>query len=284
MRMLRRQPVLGYEDRAPRRATEARGQLAMTARRVRHVRAAVQVEQGSVGRGAREAQELSRDAAGGDRLDSHVVRRREQQRQCLGPFAGARAGRRAGRPARPPPPTRPVPRGGRQRSRPSPGLASHEDGTGRRAIAVPGLAGDHRGMKDLVYHRMLLPAADRYADKAATLDADFTATYSEHVERTLRLATGWGRSSGCHRRTALPSWRSTLTNTSSCTTPRFLGAGVINPLNLRLAPKELEFILQDSAPRSASSTGSSPRSSIGCQRRRRSRRSCSSAKPTYRTT
>ena len=26
----------------------------------------------------------------------------------------------------------------------------------------------------------------------------------------------------------------------------FLGAGVINPLNLRLAPKELEFILQDS--------------------------------------
>ena len=29
----------------------------------------------------------------------------------------------------------------------------------------------------------------------------------------------------------------------------FLGGGVINPLNLRLAPKELEFIAQDSATR-----------------------------------
>jgi len=29
----------------------------------------------------------------------------------------------------------------------------------------------------------------------------------------------------------------------------FLGAGVVNPLNLRLAPKELEFILVDSGSR-----------------------------------
>ena len=31
-----------------------------------------------------------------------------------------------------------------------------------------------------------------------------------------------------------------------CYHAAFLGAGVINPLNLRLAPKELEYILADS--------------------------------------
>ena len=54
-------------------------------------------------------------------------------------------------------------------------------------------------MKDLVYHRMLLPAAERYADKAATLDGPFSATYSEHIDRTLRLAGGLGAELGLSR-------------------------------------------------------------------------------------
>src|SRR6478609_5226851 len=84
-------------------------------------------------------------------------------------------------------------------------------------------------MKDLVYHRTLLPAAERYADNLATVDGEFTATYAEHTDRVLRL----GHALNNHN--FLELWHA-----------GFLGAGVVNPLNLRLAPKELEFILSDS--------------------------------------
>ena len=101
-------------------------------------------------------------------------------------------------------------------------------------------------MKDLVYHRMLLPAAERYADKVATIDGEFTATFGEHLDRTLRLADGLGAELGLE-----PSDRFAVMALNShhyleLYHAAFLGAGVINPLNLRLAPKELEFILADS--------------------------------------
>jgi acyl-CoA synthetase (AMP-forming)/AMP-acid ligase II len=101
-------------------------------------------------------------------------------------------------------------------------------------------------VKDLVYHRMLLPAAERYADKPATVDGDLTLTFAEHVERTLRLADGLGKELGL-----APTDRFAVMALNShqyleLYHAAFFGAGVVNPLNLRLAPKELEFILQDS--------------------------------------
>jgi acyl-CoA synthetase (AMP-forming)/AMP-acid ligase II len=101
-------------------------------------------------------------------------------------------------------------------------------------------------VKDLVYHRMLLPAADRYADKAATLDGVFTATYSEHLERTLRLANGLGSELGLSRTDRFAVMALNSHQYLELYHAAFLGAGIVNPLNLRLAPKELEFILQDS--------------------------------------
>ena len=101
-------------------------------------------------------------------------------------------------------------------------------------------------MKDLVYHRMLLPAADRYADKAATLDGAFTATYTEHLERTLRLADGLGSELGLSRTDRFAVMALNSHQYLELYHAAFLGAGIVNPLNLRLAPKELEFILQDS--------------------------------------
>jgi long-chain acyl-CoA synthetase len=101
-------------------------------------------------------------------------------------------------------------------------------------------------VKDLVYHRMLLPAADRYADKAATLDGAFTATYSEHLERTLRLADGLGSELGLSRTDRFAVMALNSHQYLELYHAAFLGAGIVNPLNLRLAPKELEFILQDS--------------------------------------
>ena len=101
-------------------------------------------------------------------------------------------------------------------------------------------------MKDLVYHRMLLPAAERYADKVATLDGAFTATYSEHVDRTLRLAGGLGAELGLSRTDRFAVMALNSHQYLELYHAAFLGAGIVNPLNLRLAPKELEFILQDS--------------------------------------
>jgi long-chain acyl-CoA synthetase len=101
-------------------------------------------------------------------------------------------------------------------------------------------------VKDLVYHRMLLPAVDRYADAPCTLDGDFTATYAEHLDRTLRLASGLGSALGVASDDRFAVMALNSHQYLELYHAAFLGAGVVNPLNLRLAPKELEFILQDS--------------------------------------
>ena len=42
-------------------------------------------------------------------------------------------------------------------------------------------------MKELVYHRFLLPIVERLPAKTAVLDGDYSATYEQHLERVLRL-------------------------------------------------------------------------------------------------
>ena len=101
-------------------------------------------------------------------------------------------------------------------------------------------------MKDLVYHRMLLPAVERFADKPCSLDGDFTATYAEHLDRTLRLANGVRKELGLASDDRFAVMALNSHHYLELYHAAFLGGGVINPLNLRLAPKELEFILQDS--------------------------------------
>ncbi|MGH8984898.1 MAG: AMP-binding protein [Acidimicrobiia bacterium] len=101
-------------------------------------------------------------------------------------------------------------------------------------------------MKELVYSRHLLPAAERFAAKRAIVDGPYEATYSEHVDRVLRLANGLRSELGveCGDRFAVMTLNGH--HFLELYHAGFLGAGVINPLNLRLAPKELEFILGDS--------------------------------------
>lgn len=101
-------------------------------------------------------------------------------------------------------------------------------------------------MKELIYHRQLLPATERYAQRTATIDGTFRATYAEHAERVFRLAHALSHQLGVGRRDrfavmALNShWFLELYHAA------FLGAAVVNPLNLRLAPTELTYILRDS--------------------------------------
>jgi long-chain acyl-CoA synthetase len=101
-------------------------------------------------------------------------------------------------------------------------------------------------MKELVYHRLLLPAVERYGDKVAFLDDDYEGTLSQHLDRTTRLTSALRTELGIG-----PGDRFTVMATNShqyleLYHAAFLGAGVVNPLNLRLAPAELEFILKDS--------------------------------------
>ncbi|HSP04268.1 MAG TPA: long-chain-fatty-acid--CoA ligase [Acidimicrobiales bacterium] len=101
-------------------------------------------------------------------------------------------------------------------------------------------------MKELVYHRLLLPAVERYGDREAIIDGDHRGTLAEHLDRTTRLASALRTELGVG-----PGDRFAIMATNShqyleLYHAAFLGAGVVNPLNLRLAVAELEFILRDS--------------------------------------
>ncbi|MDQ1356642.1 MAG: hypothetical protein QOG44_1015, partial [Acidimicrobiaceae bacterium] len=103
-----------------------------------------------------------------------------------------------------------------------------------------------RWMKELVYHRSLIPAANRYADKSAVVDGSYRATYGEHLDRVLRLTNGMGRELGLTKGDRFAVLSLNSHEYMELYHAGFLGGTMINPLNLRLAPKELEYILKDS--------------------------------------
>jgi long-chain acyl-CoA synthetase len=103
-------------------------------------------------------------------------------------------------------------------------------------------------MKELVYHRLLLPAVERNADRTAFFDRDYTSTFGEHLDRVAQLA-GALRGLGVGPRDRFAVMALNSHQFLECYDAAFLGGGVINPLNLRLAPKELEYILGDSDTR-----------------------------------
>ena len=96
-----------------------------------------------------------------------------------------------------------------------------------------------------MYHRLLLPAIEREPDKAAVIDGAYTATFTEHLDRVARLS-GALRAYGIGRGDPFAVMALNSHQFLELYHAAFLGAGVINPLNLRLAAKELTFILADS--------------------------------------
>ena len=101
-------------------------------------------------------------------------------------------------------------------------------------------------MKELVYHRMLLPAVENYADKVAVIDPGYEGTLGAHGDRVMRLCDALRNQLGVepgdrfavmatNGHEYLELWHAAL-----------LGAGIINPLNLRLAGKELDYIVRNS--------------------------------------
>ena len=101
-------------------------------------------------------------------------------------------------------------------------------------------------MKELVFHRHFFPAVERWPDKVGFHDGTYHGTFEQHADRVLRLADAMHVELGLERDDRFA--------VMSCNSHQYvelyhagmLGAGVINPLNLRLAGQELQYILADS--------------------------------------
>ena len=104
-------------------------------------------------------------------------------------------------------------------------------------------------MKELVYHRQLLPAVEQNADKMAFHDGDHHATFAEHLDRVARLCQALAKELDVTRNDRYAVIAANSHRFLELYHAGFLGAGVVNPLNLRLNPEELAFILQDSGTR-----------------------------------
>jgi long-chain acyl-CoA synthetase len=106
-------------------------------------------------------------------------------------------------------------------------------------------------VKELVWHRQLLPVVDRCAPSPFFTDTGTgrTTTYGEHGSRVLRLASALGKQLGVQPgdRVAVMSLNSAMFE--ELYHAGLLGACVLNPLNLRFAPRELTHVLSDSGTR-----------------------------------
>jgi long-chain acyl-CoA synthetase len=104
-------------------------------------------------------------------------------------------------------------------------------------------------VKELVWHRQLLPAIDRNATAPFLADtgSGVTTSYAEHGSRVLRLASAMRKELGVEPgdRVAVMSLNSGMFE--ELYHAGMLGAAVLNPLNLRFAPRELTHVLADSA-------------------------------------
>jgi long-chain acyl-CoA synthetase len=105
-------------------------------------------------------------------------------------------------------------------------------------------------MKEFIYHRLLLPAVGHNADRplATNVATGFSTTYAEHLARVSRLIGGL-RDLGVERTDRFAVLALNSPEYLELYHAGFLGGGIINPLNLRFAPKELVHVLRDSETR-----------------------------------
>src|SRR4051794_12254643 len=101
-------------------------------------------------------------------------------------------------------------------------------------------------MKELIVHRSFFPAIERWADKVGFHDGDYHGTYAQHGDRVLRLADAMKRHLGVKPTDRVAVMAANSHQYLELYHAGYLGACIINPLNLRLAGQELQFILADS--------------------------------------
>ena len=101
-------------------------------------------------------------------------------------------------------------------------------------------------MKELIYHRQFLPAINNFGSKTAVIDGPYEASFEVHGDRVLRLANAMDKTLGLTRSDRFAVMAVNCHEYLELYHAAYLGAGVINPLNLRLAGKELDYIVRDS--------------------------------------
>ena len=101
-------------------------------------------------------------------------------------------------------------------------------------------------MKELIYHRMFLPTVERMPEATVVIDGGYEASFAAHTERVSRLTHALANQLdvGPGDRFAVMAMNSH--EYLELYHAAYLGGGVINPLNLRLAGKELDYIVRDS--------------------------------------
>jgi long-chain acyl-CoA synthetase len=102
-------------------------------------------------------------------------------------------------------------------------------------------------MKELVFPHLYHPAIEQYGGSEGIVDGEYRSSWSQHDDRVRRLTHALA-----HQLGVAPADRFGVLALNSHAYlelwhAAFMGAGVINPLNLRLAPRELAYILVDSA-------------------------------------
>jgi long-chain acyl-CoA synthetase len=106
-------------------------------------------------------------------------------------------------------------------------------------------------VKELVYPRILLPRAERLADKVAFVDVTrdglrYQGTFATHVDRVLRMASALRAELGVKRGDRFAVLAMNGHEFLELYHVAMFGAAIINPLNIRFTPAELAYVLNDS--------------------------------------
>jgi acyl-CoA synthetase (AMP-forming)/AMP-acid ligase II len=101
-------------------------------------------------------------------------------------------------------------------------------------------------VKELIAHRTFLNAVERWGPKLAFHDGAYHGTFAQHGDRVMRLTHALAHQLGVRRSDRVAIMAGNSHQYLELYHAGFLGACIVNPLNLRLAGSELQFILADS--------------------------------------
>ncbi len=101
-------------------------------------------------------------------------------------------------------------------------------------------------MKELIYPHQYVPSIEQYGSKPGIVDGDYRSTWGEHDDRVCRLTHALANQLGVTKTDRFAVLALNSHEYLELWHAAFNGAGIINPLNLRLAPKELAYIITDS--------------------------------------
>jgi long-chain acyl-CoA synthetase len=106
-------------------------------------------------------------------------------------------------------------------------------------------------MRELVYPRLLLPRVEQLPDKVAVIDVTnegirYRGTFASHLDRLLRLANSMHAVLGVEPGDRFGVLAVNGHEYLELYHAAMFGAGIVNPLNMRLTPSELAYVLNDS--------------------------------------